>query len=650
MLMKMRCDPNVFNSQNELPIHLAAAHSLTLVKCVTCASQNVNAKDNAGDTPLHIACRAGKLDIVDHLIEVLKCETGILNNNKELSFHYLCEKRHINMKSIKKYVPKSLIDTRNKDSDTPLHKACKNGNEIAVSGLIELNASTDVQNNIGATPLHYACAQGSLRVVQLVHDCSPKHQIHECTVFKYISVGDTALHVACRAKNSDVVRFLLTTKHKDALTVKNESGDTPLHVACSNHLKSVKAIAKCKSILDPNAVNQNQDTPLHIACKKKEGKAIVSYLVKELHCRCDIPNKDNDTPLHIACRKQVKGMIEVLAQSMDKCHLQLQNLNGDTALHELFCKPPSKKLNVSVTKLMTVDMENIECNSKGELPIHLVCRNAPLRIIKCFGPDTLSSSITKSGNTILHEACANRDAYVLEYILKNSKLDANITNCDGDLPLHIACRCHLNKHYTKRIRYLVDKTSIIDVQNKIGNTPIHELYLKAVSEYNYNRLQILRVFLAKEVNLSLQNDENETPLHCICKSESRYASLNVVLTCDSISPINATIKDAAGDTILHIMCRKNDSELVNLLLSSAKVIVDLSIKNKLEQTPLMLTNNPEIIKCLLAHGADPQPVYKMHKNFFSLEQPPPVPVKLLFIGHSGAGKTSLTITAEKRRR
>ena len=323
MLLKMHCDPNILNKQKELPIHLAAAHSLALVKCVTCASQYVNAKDELGNSPLHISCRAGKLDIVHYLIEVLKCETVILNDNKELPFHYLCEKRYINLKSVKKYVPESLIDTCNKDGDTPLHIACKSGNKAAVSGLIELKASTDVQNNIGATPLHYACVQGSLTVVQAVHNCSPKHQIHECALSKDISMGDTAVHVACRAENSNVLRFLLTTKHQDALTVKNEKGDTPLHVACNNDLEVVKAITECKGTYDLNAINKNQDTPLHIACKKIEGEAIVSFLVNELHCRCDIPNKDDDIPLHIACRKQVQGMIEILVQTMDKINITL---------------------------------------------------------------------------------------------------------------------------------------------------------------------------------------------------------------------------------------------------------------------------------------------------------------------------------------
>ena len=121
------------------------------------------------------------------------------------------------------------------------------------------------------------------------------------------------------------------------------------------------------------------------------------------------------------------------------------------------------------------------------------------------------------------------------------------------------------------------------------------------------------MFLTKKVDLSMQNDEHQTPLHCLYKYGGNV-DLKKVFTSDSMPPIDATIQDAAGDTILHMMCQRNDNELVDLLMSSTSV--DLSIKNKQGQTPLMLTNDHKIIKCLLAHEADPQPIYKMHETFF----------------------------------
>ena len=44
---------------------------------------------------------------------------------------------------------------------------------------------------------------------------------------------------------------------------------------------------------------------------------------------------------------------------------------------------------------------------------------------------------------------------------------------------------------------------------------------------------------------------------------------------------------------------------------------------------------------MLKHGADPEPLYQIYKSVILRDSAPPTPVKLLFIGHSGAGKTTL---------
>ena len=62
LVKQLHCSPNIFNNENELPIHIAASHSLSLVKAVTCSPEYVNSQNLLGDTPLHIACRAAEKD------------------------------------------------------------------------------------------------------------------------------------------------------------------------------------------------------------------------------------------------------------------------------------------------------------------------------------------------------------------------------------------------------------------------------------------------------------------------------------------------------------------------------------------------------------------------------------------------------------
>ena len=55
----------------------------------------------------------------------------------------------------------------------------------------------------------------------------------------------------------------------------------------------------------------------------------------------------------------------------------------------------------------------------------------------------------------------------------------------------------------------------------------------------------------------------------------------------------------------------------------------------------MLATDPNIIKLLTEHGADPKPLYQMHWKFFQHKEPPPRPVNLMVIGHPSVGKTTL---------
>ena len=68
--------------------------------------------------------------------------------------------------------------------------------------------------------------------------------------------------------------------------------------------------------------------------------------------------------------------------------------------------------------------------------------------------------------------------------------------------------------------------------------------------------------------------------------------------------------------------------------------------NNRGQTPLMFVSLDKvgIIKALLKHGADPTPLYEAYHAYFkrhSSQSPPPSPLKVLFLGNSSTGKSTL---------
>ena len=643
MLLRLNCSPDIFNHKKDLPIHIAASQSMSMVKLVTCSLKYINSRNAAGETPLHIACRAAKLDTVYYLIKELKCP--IIDYN---SFFCLLHERPLDFDGKENIMSPVDPTICTEEGDNLLHIACRTEfkDASAVSFLITyLKSCINVQNKFGATPLHYACITGMLAVVKLVSDCNPKHQVTNDKNFKKIKPGDTPLHIACRAGRRKIVQFLLSTAHKEALSIRNEYGELPLHVACTSNINVVKDIISSLKEFDCNYTNLKKETFLHIACSYRKN-VIVSFLVNEMQCRCDVPNRNGDLPLHIACKMLNGEAVKILVKAMNHHHLSWQNEANNTALHLYFGKLWTKRLGVGAIKLLVQeigDSVSVIYNSNGELPIHLACRNTQLNAVRCLKSHIHINSlaVTKEGNTLFHEACLNENPNVLKFVVENSNHDANIVNNDGDLPLHIAC--HL-KH-VKNVRCLLDKTADVNVRNNVGNSPLDVLYDPDSDNYykiEYYRSDILEILLQKNVDFCTQNANKMTLLHHVCKYGSFKDLKTVLKSVPSI--LNASIPNNDGNSALHLACQRNDLELVKLLLTSTKV--DLSLMNKKSQTPIMMASS-EITKYLITQGADTQPLYETYRSFFqkySLENPPPTPVKVLVVGHPSVGKTSLTLS------
>ncbi|PSN29425.1 hypothetical protein C0J52_27847, partial [Blattella germanica] len=100
MLLKRGADPNIGDSDDYSPLHLAARSGFTDVCALLLLTGNadLNAKDKEGNiTPLHYAAYEGHIDVVDLLLKCganvnLKCSDGntayddaVQNEHKEIA-------------------------------------------------------------------------------------------------------------------------------------------------------------------------------------------------------------------------------------------------------------------------------------------------------------------------------------------------------------------------------------------------------------------------------------------------------------------------------------------------------------------------------------------------------------------------------------
>ena len=652
LLLSLHANPSIIDSRGNTPLHVAAAKSLELVKLVA-TSDNASVQNSDGDTPLHIACRSNNLKIALYLLKKLKCSVELLNVERETVFHILFNNWSYYQsstelqKSLLSCIPQCLKNVTNKTGDTILQIACgKKVNDMTVKHLIEtLGCTIDAVNeHSGATALHFACNRGSLSVVKLVSQCDPTVQITDVSYLpkEMESVsGDTPLHVACRKGNIDVIKHLLRSEHSKALDYPNDLKELPVHLAVAAKRDIpliIKLFIQFKQCFDCSATDINGDTPLHILCKHKPSVSCLQLVVHKLKCKADITNKEGNLPLHISCQNKhiCKGVIKVLCNALSDEEVKCRNKKGNTAFQE-FLKWQHDQLKINKIRSILhifIKLGLLLLNTdEGQFLnyLQLACRYQKVDVVKYMSKmySTLSHELPLS---LLYETCLNHNEGVLLYMLETFKFDVNVPNDNGDLPLHLAARMKICMY---SVALLVEETKDISYKNNQGETPFHVLYGEGDLKDFYTPHVLFKFLDSKALDLSAMSAEG---FHCMCRA-GRFDEFKSV---PREMKIDANIRDKNGATLLHIACKANNFEAVQRLLKSTNA--NPSIEDHEKQAPITLTTHPSIIKLLMKHGADPQPLSKMHKEYFerfSCENPPPTPVKLLVIGYPSVGKTTL---------
>ena len=625
-VQRWKAEVEMKDMHSQFPLHIAASRSLEMVKL--CYKEAIcNAQDNSGNTPLHIACLNGRGNVINYLLATQKCISNVRNRNGRLPLHcaflktdtlgsYLY-KEHISNKTIHLLVQSTLrleqnLCLQDVNGDTPLHLACKFSLADWVLALKQYNVGNlSVQNNIGQTSLHIACIISNLEIAQTLLNCDPRCKLKQ-------DPCDTALHIACKKHSLDIIQSLLESKHKAASNIPNLHGELPIHVACrdlrSDSLPVIEALSRHVASIDSQT--NTGDTPLHLAVRHHGLNFEIIKFLTDFKCNISVTNNDGDTPLHIACRSKFlpSQIIKLLAS---KDNINLQNNNKNTAVHE-FCtaKEVVSRYSFEPTPQGYADVESLRCliefgakldtpNTNGQYPMHLACRFMPLEVIKLLEPYGLAVK-TKNGNTVLHEACGNPSyGQVGRYFLSYTPaLDLASVNSDGDLALHIACREYLPEDM---LDSFIKGNHNVNVKNKNGDTPFHELIK---SRQSSNVATLLR---CEKCDLGIINNQKESPLFLACK---KNLTATVRLLIEKIPE----------------MCHQADKE---------------------GQTPIMVTTNAEIVNLLLENGANPAPLYEMHRKYFekygSSNSPMKTPVSVLVIGHPCAGKTTLVSSLKKEK-
>ncbi|MBN8512536.1 MAG: ankyrin repeat domain-containing protein [Rickettsiales bacterium] len=289
---------------------------------------DINEHDEMLYTPLHIAAESGDLEIVRYLV------TNYDVDVEKFGGMNACNAADMAESSGFQDIAKFLSEYHN--SGFPLHAAVEKGNMSLLKSLTSTNKySLREKNRDGDTLMHIAVKQGNIQMIQLLLTITSIYSSDPNNHERYYSIknndGNTALGLARENKNDAAVNCFLEYSTKSA-------GKLYEAVMC-NHFEKVKIIYTS----DPSSIfayNDYLDTVLHVAVERGCSE-IVKYFFEqsnflnspEFSSYTRRTNNNGDNILHIAVKKGYIDIVKLLTKIPNIGLINEQNKDGNTALH-----------------------------------------------------------------------------------------------------------------------------------------------------------------------------------------------------------------------------------------------------------------------------------------------------------------------------
>jgi ankyrin repeat protein len=242
-----------------LRLHEAVRFAIRpLIRRLVATGGNIDAQDELGFAPIHIACIRGFTAV---LLDLIHLDADV-----------------------------NITDCA---GNTPLHIACRFGASECVEALLSNGADFNLVNHLGETPAHCACRCATVDSLQ----CLLRRRA--VAAGAKTRLGDTLLHIASSNVECDVINILLaSTICSKAISERNLAGDMPLHLACkSRNLVAASGLLRFATeratdlgpIIDAQAEREVDLVntpgamgryPLHLAVRSKD-TSLVRLLLKE---------------------------------------------------------------------------------------------------------------------------------------------------------------------------------------------------------------------------------------------------------------------------------------------------------------------------------------------------------------------------------
>ncbi|XP_038104288.1 uncharacterized protein LOC119765139 [Culex quinquefasciatus] len=496
-------DINSIDKIGRTPIFLAK--SFEVFEFLINANANLETKDVCEDTVLHYAVLNGDVEFVEKIIDLQDSNGFCLSN---------------------------YIRTKNKNGDTPLHKAASEGKLDVLVCLFKKGLKSNLNSKDGQTP---------------VLKCNP------------------TLLETCKFHESGKLMNVAIPSYFERNKVN------------PNAINNIKDACRLIGIDVNSKIGWRANSVLHIVAGKN-GKVLAEFFL-EHEADQDIQNVSGETPLHIALSNRSYETAEFLVTK--EINLCLKDKKGNTVLHLAAQLKDSKCLELLIGKYQSLDLSIAEENEDGMTAL----TNAIEYRIRTNVELLLSAGALPNLNFIRDdrfEAFPELNRYLADVFTLSQK-DFCVGSEDSKQILN---KFGFNIDWKERLGeeallFAVERGYEYVVKLLITyNFDVNGLNMKLTPLMLANRIEIYKSLLSAGASQYSEYSDGNTWLHITAKNKSREIVEHVLREDPTL--INKTNK--LGETALHIAVKNNNKNIVELLLD---LNADPNIENKEGKSPII---------------------------------------------------------------
>ena len=483
---------------------------------------NVNATNNLGQTPLHVASE--KITMWDNndppinnpfqLLIYKKADVNARDNEGRTPMDVVAASDS----SFKREAMALLIQSGAKSNETDkqgrttVHQALTGKWPWESAGenlqlLAQAGADFSAKDNHGKTPLHYLAALGDQKPLFFIRGVDQIFINAKVDVNARDNDGDTPLHIAAKTGARDVFDWLV--KQGAGLDETNNAGETP-------RLLSARAANGFSRFGPPNA-----DTDIFVAAR--EGKLeSLSALVKADPALVNATNQFNQTPLRVAVMAHRTNVVEFLEQHGALWDIISAVMGGQTQVaREILSRQPeaittknfgssllhlaAANGDVATTKiLLDAKADWREQDRRGLSPLAVArLRNQPDVVqtlrergatenifdVAYVGGEAMAIQLLKQdkslalatnamGLSVVDIAAGTGQVELLKRLLDSGASSERAGGFESQTPLHLAA----TYNQTNTARLLIRRGAKVNADDRSGFTPLHVATLRGSAE------------------------------------------------------------------------------------------------------------------------------------------------------------------------